>query len=98
MTNEAPQSEAGAAPIAIRPGSKRCVQASRTRVVKKRSDQSAVKLFQRFPSTALLPLKETAAEVTHEWSGEGRTTPDNTPSIPSKPIKGWEYDGRWSVK
>lgn len=88
VTNEAPQSEAGAAPIVIRPGSKRCVQASRTRVVKKSSDQSAVGLFQRFPSTALLPLKETAAEVTHEWSGEGLTTPYNTPSIPSKPIKG----------
>lgn len=88
MTNEAPLSEAGAAPVAIRQGSKRCVWASRTRVVKKSSDQSAVELYHSFPSSALLPLKETAAEVTAEWSGLGHTTPPPPPSDIPQPHQG----------
>lgn len=83
MTNEAPLPGAGAAPAAIRQGSKRCVQASRTRVVKKSSDQSAVELFQSFPSSALVPLNEIAAEVTAEWSGQG-----HPPLAPPQPQQG----------
>lgn len=99
MTNEVPLSEAGAAPVAIRQGSKRCVWASRTRVVKKSSDQSAVELFHSFPSSALLPLKETAAEVTAEWSGQGHTTPPPPPlRHPSTPSRARTTIGRWSME